>query len=54
MADPAHAAGAEKRLSPACARKERFLDDGPNVGFGDHHWYGSDIAVGGIGAVAVR
>jgi hypothetical protein len=24
-------------------RKERSLDDGPNDGVGNHHWYGSDI-----------
>ena len=37
------AADAQKTFSSACARKERSLDDGPNDGFGDHHWYGSDI-----------
>ena len=43
FADPAHAADAQKTFSSACARKERSLDDGPNDGIGDHHWYGSDI-----------
>jgi hypothetical protein len=43
FAESAHATGAQKTFSSACARNGRSLDDGLNNGLVSHHWYGSDI-----------
>ena len=59
FAGPADAAGTENRLEPACARKERSLENdtrmmAPMTALGTIIGTAATSAVGGIGAVAVR